>query len=61
MPLPQGRCSSRRPATSPSPLADQTNSVPQSLMFQSLRRRKPRPAVAKVAALLHASLMTSDQ
>lgn len=60
-PLPQGRRPSRQPMLSPSLLPDTASSVPQSHVSQSVGRHKPRPAVAKVAALPHASLMTLDQ
>ena len=60
-PLPQGRRPSRQPVLSPSLLPDTASSVPQSRVSQSVGRHKPRPAVAKVAALPHASLMTLDQ
>lgn len=60
-PLPQGRRPSRQLVLSPSLLPDTASSVPQSQVSQSVGRHKPRPAVAKVAALPRASLMTLDQ
>lgn len=56
-----GQTPSRQSVLSPSLLPDTASSVPPSHLSQSVRRHKRRPAVAKVTALPHASLMTLDQ